>query len=545
MAKNGAAAAPFEPFHFESNPFLNEGGASAVDFADLFRLLKDDGGAGGLEHLGTAGNGIDIPQGSDGLADSPASSTAWVASPTPAGAPLPVAPGGDTASLVPPAFAPAAGAPSGRQAARSDTKAATDTAKRSREAAQAPKSKQHQLKELEALAAQKQEEMERLLRTNSELKFRHAILERVVHMRDHQLKVMRGNATGGAVVGPGSTVPWAQPQSGTTSCSGGASGGVCSGGGVPGTPQDSAASDGCGNSAVGAGAGAGAAAGAEACTGAGMAQDGGCGAAGVAGNGNGSGSAVELVRGRGCGTLLAPAAGPLPDAERERFRGLGKGMLVESWKNYLSDVAVPLLALESDPRDEAAAAALAQSAAQAAYLLKHASLLAPDTLAAAMQTHLETETSAAPEPSHWLPVVRTLELTPQQEAELRAVWGLYSGIMRAVVAERKGIMEKLATGLHGLSGSVQDIARMMSQMTVSAECEVMQTLQRNMRREKSAHLLLRGYLFAHTLSTLQFVKASVYSYPWLPDATAIVAVIAEQGAGTDAVPAAPALMPAQ
>ncbi len=31
---------------------------------------------------------------------------------------------------------------------------------------------QHQLKELEALAAQKQEEVERLLRTNSELKFR-------------------------------------------------------------------------------------------------------------------------------------------------------------------------------------------------------------------------------------------------------------------------------------------------------------------------------------------------------------------------------------
>lgn len=75
-----------------------------------------------------------------------------------------------------------------------------------------------------------------------------------------------------------------------------------------------------------------------------------------------------------------PATAPPP-----RFRNLGKGQLIESWKNFLSDVAVPLLALETDPRDEAAAAQLAAAAAQAAYLIKGASLLAPDTLATAMQ----------------------------------------------------------------------------------------------------------------------------------------------------------------
>ncbi|KAG2432462.1 hypothetical protein HXX76_008807 [Chlamydomonas incerta] len=505
-----ATAAPFEPFHFDTNPFLNEGGASAIDFQDLFRLLKEDGGAEGLEAAG-----LDCPQGSDGLADSPASSTGWVASPTPAGAaPVPAAP---AASLVPTAVARTAAAPSARQAARNDTKAATDTTKRSREAAQGPKNKQHQLKELEELAAQKKEEMERLLRQNSELKFRHAILQKVVNMRDHQLKVMRGHANG--PLGAGLTVPWggataAQPQPATASCSdaSGTGGGVC-GGGTPGTPQDLPASDGCGPSPAGAGAAP-----------AGVTPDGSCGRL------DGGGSAAELVRSTGCGQLLAPAAAPLPDAERERFRNLGKGQLIEGWKNYLSDVAVPLLALETDPGDEAAAAALARSAAAAAYLLKFSSLLAPDTLAMAMQTHLETEAPMEPEPGHWLPVVRTLELSAHQEAELRAVWGLYNGIMRAVVAERKGIMAKLATGVHG---STADIVRMMAQLTVSPECEVMQTLQRNMRREKSAHLLLRGYLYAHTLSTLQFVKASVYSYPWLPDATAIVAVVAEHGAGAD------------
>eukprot|EP00198_Chlamydomonas_reinhardtii_P005343 XP_001694679.1 predicted protein [Chlamydomonas reinhardtii] len=354
----------------------------------------------------------------------------------------------------------------------------------------APPAQQNQLKELEALAAQKAEEVERLLRQNSELKFRHSILQKVVNMRDHQLKVMRGPGSG-AFGGPGYTVPWGgangaqQQQPAAPSCSGasGTNGGVCGGGGggsggAPGTPQNPAASDGCGTWAAGEAAGE--------VAGAGAGPDGGC----------------------------------------------------KSWKNFLSDVAVPLLALETDPRDEAAAAQLAAAAAQAAYLIKGASLLAPDTLATAMQIHLESEAPGAPEPGHWLPVVRTLELSPQQEAELRAVWGLYSGVMRAVVAERGGIMATLATGVHG---STQDIVRMMSQMTVSPECEVMQTLQRNMRREKSAHLLLRGYLYGHTLTTLQFVKASVYSYPWLPDATAIVAVVAEQGAGAAA--AAPGAAP--
>ncbi len=42
-----------------------------------------------------------------------------------------------------------------------------------------------------------------------------------------------------------------------------------------------------------------------------------------------------------------------------------------------------------------------------------------------------------------------------------------------------------------------------------------------------AHLLLRGYLFGHTLSVMQFAKAAVYSYPCFPDATALLTVLAE------------------
>ncbi len=72
-------------------------------------------------------------------------------------------------------------------------------------------------------------------------------------------------------------------------------------------------------------------------------------------------------------------------------------MLIEGWKNYLSDVAVPLLALETDPQDQAAAAALARGVAQAGYLLKYSSLLAPDTLAAAMQVRRVTRVGGAEE----------------------------------------------------------------------------------------------------------------------------------------------------
>ncbi len=53
------------------------------------------------------------------------------------------------------------------------------------------------------------------------------------------------------------------------------------------------------------------------------------------------------------------------------------------------------------------------------------------------QTHLETYETVSPDAEHWRAVLRTLELSPQQQAELRGVHELFEGIMRGILAERQ------------------------------------------------------------------------------------------------------------
>lgn len=62
-----------------------------------------------------------------------------------------------------------------------------------------------------------------------------------------------------------------------------------------------------------------------------------------------------------------------------RFRSVTKTQLADGWKHFLSEVAVPLLALESNGQDEQAAIHIRQLSGEATYLMKHAGLLAPDT----------------------------------------------------------------------------------------------------------------------------------------------------------------------
>ncbi|GLC35202.1 hypothetical protein PLESTM_000290400 [Pleodorina starrii] len=463
-----AAMAPYPPgtfdgftqasiqdtFHFDTNQFLIpvDGECAPFDYDDLFSLLNQP-----------ANNPIPSNGGGSSEEAPPqrsADSDGWAASPAPA-------PAVTSAPLRQPSEPHPEPKPS---------KASRDlTSKR-----------QLQVKELEALAAKKVEDLERLQQENSRLKFQSQILEKVVQMREQQLKIMRGQ-------------PEDLPQYWGCRAH---------------QPLDGAAAT---SSAAAAGAGA--------CprAAAGEASGGHCG-------GGGGVSAVAEVRMASAGCLLASSRGgvslSLSAEDRERFRSLGKSQLMDGWKHFLSEVAVPLLALESNGEDEQAAARIRQLATEATHLFKHASLLAPDTVMKVSQTHLETEALTPADPAHWRNVVNTLDLSPSQVRELVAVFRLFSGIMSGLLAERRTINQHLASGLHGHQVEM-DVAAAMEQLRVSPECEVLQALQRSMRREKAAHLLLRGFLFGQTLSVLQFARAAVYSYPWMPDATAIVATVVE------------------
>lgn len=137
-----------------------------------------------------------------------------------------------------------------------------------------------------------------------------------------------------------------------------------------------------------------------------------------------------------------------------------------------------------------------------------------------------------PEPAHWAVVVRTLDLTQEQVRDLLGVYELYQRLMRGVLEERAQINAHMAKGL-------QPDPRATKQLTVSPECEVMKALLRNVRKEKSTHLLMRGFLLGQSCSNTQFARAAVYSYPFFPDSTAIVTALAESLGRVPAVPPQP------
>ena len=117
-------------------------------------------------------------------------------------------------------------------------------------------------------------------------------------------------------------------------------------------------------------------------------------------------------------------------------------------------------------------------------------------------------------------MLKALRLTTEQALELSAVYDLFSSIMRGILTERQTINGQLSQGVH----ADQRVAP--SQLEVSALGEVLPALERNMRQEGAAHLLVRGLVFGGLLSIVQVCRASVHSYPFFISATGLAAAAA-------------------
>ncbi|GIL74447.1 hypothetical protein Vretimale_2134 [Volvox reticuliferus] len=326
-----------DTFHFDSNQFLipDEGEGAPLDYEDLFSMLNQPAAQGSW-----GSSGIEHPIQSTG------SEVVIASSSVPQAASSPPLQSQQQQQHK-------------QQVQRSVFKSSRDiTFKRSRDGGSG-RSKQHQLKELEALAAKKNEDLERLMQENDELKFRSQILEKVVQMREYQLKVLRGP-------------PQGRPQFW----------GVLS---TAGTQHYDAAAAGAASADVGQEA---------RCATAGMMwQCPNAAAAAPALCGNGIPPASMAIKMASCGCLLPCSEWSLSVEDRERFRSLGKAQLMEGWKHFLSEVSVPLLVFESNDEDERAAACIRELALEATHMFKHASLLAPDTVMVASQAGCESKTS--------------------------------------------------------------------------------------------------------------------------------------------------------
>ncbi|EFJ51921.1 hypothetical protein VOLCADRAFT_86913 [Volvox carteri f. nagariensis] len=219
------------------------------------------------------------------------------------------------------------------------------------------------------------------------------------------------------------------------------------------------------------------------------------------------------------GAFLCPKP-KLPNHPPPSVRAMGRLQLIASWKAFVQEAGSLLLALEMNPADEAAAHQIKKLAAKIGSLCRRISVLAPDTMIAVSQTHLETDTLMAPDPGFWAQVVQALRLTEEQLREMCAVYELFSGIMGRILAERRAIQAKLSAGLQ------TDPRSMAVEMHVPPEGEVLPVLERSLRKESAAHLLVRSFLFGRTLSIVQFCRAALHSYPFFPNATGLAAAAA-------------------
>ncbi|GLC44379.1 hypothetical protein PLESTB_000476000 [Pleodorina starrii] len=313
------------------------------------------------------------------------------------------------------------------------------------------------VKELEAIAAAKMEQFAALLQRNNELKFKSKILADAVMLRDIQLRIVKEAGR--------SSSPWPIPS-------------LPGGGGTAGS---------------------------------GLTDP-------VLAELQLLRTAAQAVHAPGSVRLLLA---PEVDASLEQTDVVivGRQQVAASWKGFVAEASTLLLALDVNPADEAAACRMKQVTAEISRLCRHMSLLAPDTMLAVMQTHLETSTElTTPEPGFWSQVLQSLRLTEEQLRELRAVYELFSGIMRRILAERRAVQAQLSAGLQA-----EPRPPLVAQQQVPPEAEVLPSLERNMRKEGAAHLLVRAFMFGRVLSIVQMCRAAVHSYPYFPNPTGLAA----------------------
>ncbi|KXZ56843.1 hypothetical protein GPECTOR_1g760 [Gonium pectorale] len=228
--------------------------------------------------------------------------------------------------------------------------------------------------------------------------------------------------------------------------------------------------------------------------------------------------------------LLAPEL--IPSYDDESLRSIGKQQLLEAWKAWLPELSVLLLKLETQPDDEPAAERMRKLLAENAFLFRHASVLAPEAMMSFMQagsTHMEAMQIAAPPPGYWQKVTKMLDLTAEQVMDLSAVYSIFNELMERVMAERRSLKAQMFQDSQAQAAGPwcpTPLPTVSPEQGTLKYFELLPALERNMRKESAAHLLVRGFVFGRTLSWLQFSRAAVHAYPFFPSATGIAAAAA-------------------
>ncbi|KAG2441664.1 hypothetical protein HXX76_003282 [Chlamydomonas incerta] len=282
---------------------------------------------------------------------------------------------------------------------------------------------------------------------------------------------------------------------------------------------------------------------------------------GGAGAGGGGGGAVVVHR--SCfGSDAANNVVCGPAEAQEAFRSMRKEQVVPQYKAFLSEVSAALLHCTHPccDSDNPVVQKVTAAVERMGHMLKHLVLLNSPLMRQLLSMNLETGQPAAPPPGHWDVVVSSLQLTPQQAADIAAVYDLYRGLITKVYDERRLILTALghapSPGGSGLGCSMDgspaaflqqlqadvlggggggggrplvggDAREGIERTGLAADMELIDRLAANMDKEHSARTLLCCFFFGKVLAPPQFAKVAVYSYPYFPDSLAVATAVAK------------------
>ncbi|PNW85279.1 hypothetical protein CHLRE_03g179250v5 [Chlamydomonas reinhardtii] len=213
----------------------------------------------------------------------------------------------------------------------------------------------------------------------------------------------------------------------------------------------------------------------------------------------------------------------------------GSGELSAAWRalwlSWVRDAALLVVAHDARPRDhwlrqlDVACTQLKTRVVQLG--LKHPELIADDM----PQLNLDTGRLQEPPEGHWRPVALAMRATPAQVSACRAALALYRERMEVVMAERSRLTERLADSMAGLrlgtehEGWLQVAASNVEKTSVEAAAAAA-GLDENVAAEGRATKIAKDLLSSDMFTPLQCARGSVASYPYFPDALAIITEVA-------------------
>ncbi|KAK9814332.1 hypothetical protein WJX72_004099 [[Myrmecia] bisecta] len=215
----------------------------------------------------------------------------------------------------------------------------------------------------------------------------------------------------------------------------------------------------------------------------------------------------------------------------EQVKAMTRTDLVLIWKEYVKQLAICLAEVEETP-ESPALERIKQLTNESTILVMRTGICNPVMSKSFVASQLEGMRATEDEenPDMWLPVARSLNLSPQQREDLGQLRRLFLQKMAAIVAARGEIHGELLAAMPKTVGSRHTALQFLKAH------DSIDRLKRNLREEHVLKLDWISTVFKHMLTPVQVARCMVQAYPWCPDTLAICSWVAAEDGDASAIP---------